>query len=336
MADSKDVVALFVDVRGFTNWSESNEAFANLDYFILGLGKVLRTIFRGYQYKPLGDGAMLVKEARGRATQASNANTIEDVLSRIDRAERAFRQHCEEFGSRFGHSANLELGWGVIRGKVIVVDDDYAGSNLNKCSRLCDEARPFGVVIDQDDFPVLPADRHFTSQIRRLKGIGEVRVWVSRPASNQFLTREQIRETPEVHVAGSIVRAGPTSQPEVLFARRSLSRRLYPGRLEGCGGQLRANETFEDGVRRHFRMEQGIDVTPLSDHTTLYAIREPGVPVIPGVRFLCKAPAVFEPASENHTEFVWMNASKIRRTKEDEFVGNLKSQILELLKSWEK
>ena len=29
---------------------------------------------------------------------------------------------------------------------------DYIGSNINRASRLCDMARPFGIVIDAEDF----------------------------------------------------------------------------------------------------------------------------------------------------------------------------------------
>src|SRR6266566_4531359 len=68
-----------------------------------------------------------------------------------------------------------------------------------------------------------------------------------------------------------------------------MERRLYPGNWEGCGGQLRWSERFEEGVKRHFRTEMEVDVEVVARvPPVLYSIEEPNNPVIPGIRFLCR------------------------------------------------
>lgn len=103
--------------------------------------------------------------------------------------------------------------------------DDWTGHNLSKWSRLCKEARPFGVVIDRDDFPDLPRNvRGLLPQVRRLRGIGDVRAWVSTEIATQFVPRERLRETPEVHIAGTCFEEEVHGKQRLLFARRAESR----------------------------------------------------------------------------------------------------------------
>lgn len=206
VADDVTVLALFTDIRGFTHWSEANEVFINLDSFISGFLGILHKRFKApdYQIKPLGDGAMIVSHLGEDHNVKGVARVLGRTLTLITQTDQDFQKHCVSFARRVGHGTDLRLGWGVVRGKVIRIGDDWTGHNLSKCSRLCNEARPFGTVIDRDDFPELPRElRGFVAQVRRLRGIGDVRVWVSAEIATQFVPREQLRETPEVHVAGS-------------------------------------------------------------------------------------------------------------------------------------
>jgi class 3 adenylate cyclase len=263
MPDGVTVLAAFVDVRGFTRWAEANEVFINLQHFVQGFLGILQRRFPEpeYRVKPLGDGALLVAEIPEDLRPRDVTAALARLLATIHRVEADFRRHCEVFSQRIGHAAELRLGWGVVRGKVMKVGDDWAGHNLNKCARLCKEARPFGIVIDQDDFPTLPreAARDLVPQVRRLDGIGNVAVWVSPEVASTFVPRERLREQPEVHVAGTCFAEERAGGFRLLLARRSPRRRLYPGKLEGCGGQLRHSETFSEGARRHFRQELGLD-----------------------------------------------------------------------------
>jgi class 3 adenylate cyclase len=337
MAEDATVIAIFVDVRGFTRWSEANEVFINLDRFISGFMDILRRRFREpeYQLKPLGDGALLISVLKNGPSERDLSKTVGRVLSLIRQSEADFKRHCAEFAKRVGHATDLRLGWGVVRGKALKMGADWTGHNLSKCSRLCNEARPFGVVVDRDDFPSLPkGTRGLVPQIRPLRGIGDVPVWVSAEIATQFVTREHLRETPEVHVAGTCFDEEGPGKLRLLFARRNEDRRLFPGKLEGCGGQLRYSETFVDGVRRHFRLELGLDVEVLADLHKFYDIREPNEPVIPGIRFLCRRVGTNEPTSSNHSELLWLTESEFHNTPAHEFVDNMKHEVIELVHAY--
>jgi hypothetical protein len=123
---------------------------------------------------------------------------------------------------------------------------------------------------------------------------------------------------------------------EILVARRAKSRRLYPGKLEGCGGQLRLSESFADGVRRHFRLELGLDVDVLVDLHNFYEIREPDEPLIPGIRFLCRQVGGTSPLLRNHSEIHWIPEEEFKETPGSAFVGDLKNEVLLLLRRYRK
>jgi len=173
-------------------------------------------------------------------------------------------------------------------------------------------------------------------QVRRLRGIGEVRVWVSSEIATQFIPREQLRESPEVHIAGTCFEEEGPGKLRFLFARRSRDRRLFPGKLEGCGGQLRYSETFVDGVRRHFTQELGLDVEVLADFHRFYVIRESNEPVIPGIRFLCRRVGTNEPSSNNHSELIWLTEKEFHNTPSHDFVDNMKYEVIELVSAYKE
>jgi class 3 adenylate cyclase/isopentenyldiphosphate isomerase len=334
VTEAQNALVIFVDVRGFTKWSEANEVFINLERFVQGFLSILRKHFPGdaYKLRTLGDGALIIYELPAQQSQREVTALFGRTVTTIARVERDFAKHCSDFGRSVGHVADLRLGWGVVRGKILKVDEDWAGHNLNKCSRLCSEARPFGVVVDSDDFPERPKEAsHLIKQVRRLRGIGEVSVWVSPEVATQFIPRERLRETPEVHVAGTCFREDANGNVSLLLARRSQERQLFPGKLEGCGGQLSYSESFTDGVRRHFRLELGIDVDVLDLHC-FYEIRQPDAPVIPGIRFLCQLVGDNKPESANHSELMWVTEEHFRTMHAEDFVGHLKSDVIELLK----
>lgn len=337
MAEDATVLAMFTDIRGFTKWSEANEVFINLDQFITGFMTILTKRFPEpeYKLKPLGDGAMLLSILPERAGEKDIIRTLTKTLTLISAVEQDFQKHCEAFARRVGHATDLRLGWGVVRGKVIQMGTDWTGHNLSKCSRLCNEARPFGLVIDRDDFPELPKNTHgLVEQVRRLRGIGDVRVWVSKEIATQFVPREKIRETPEVHVAATCFREDRPGHYRLLFARRAEDRRLFPGKLEGCGGQLRYSESFTEGVQRHYLQELGIDVEVFPEHHKFYEIRVPNEPLIPGIRFLCKQVGNAEPHSVNHSEILWVDEQDFHNLASEEFVGALKHETIELLNAY--
>lgn len=280
---------------------------------------------------------MMVRRLKGEMTKKEAPSLAKDTLSRIARADEEFSRACVGFAQSIGHTADLKLGWGIARGAVQRLDEpeDYVGPNVNKCARLCALGRPFGVVIDYDDFPDLPQVRGFKffEQHRHLTGIeAPVRVWVTEHIASLFLTRESLRQQPEVHVAGHCINAEDKKRLRILIARRSPTRRLHPGKWEGCGGQLAANETFADGVQRHFRMEMNLEVKVLEDVHCFYVIREPSIPIIPGIRFLCELLSSPEAArSHNHTELRWVTEAELKNLPGDQFIPELREQVIGLL-----
>jgi class 3 adenylate cyclase/ADP-ribose pyrophosphatase YjhB (NUDIX family) len=334
----KSILAIFTDVRGFTNWSNEPEVFSNLKDFIEGLIGILRRHFPEPHFlKPLGDGAMIIRHLKKADSEAEGrVRLLGGVLQTIQAVNMDFDAHCRAFAGRVGHETDLRLGWGVVRGKAVPVGDDFAGHNLNLCARLCGEARPFGVVISKADFPEMPPPEpfEFFPQVRRLTGIGEVAVWVTKEIGTQFLTREQIRQQPEVHVAGHCIDQPRKNQIRILLAKRAATRSLYPGLIEGCGGQLAASETFTEGVARHFRLEMGIEVRVLEDVHCFYVIEKPNTPVIPGIRFLCQRVGDAEPRPGNHEWVKWVSEREFRNMDATLFIPELRDQVVRLLEQY--
>ncbi|HJT76197.1 MAG TPA: NUDIX domain-containing protein [Gemmataceae bacterium] len=324
-------LVLFTDIRGFTNWSEANEVFANLTAFVPQFLELVKGHFPGCLVKGLGDGAMIVREIEPDLDAAA---VLRETLATMEQMDEGFRVLCRGFADRFGQETDLRLGWGVVRGAVKKIRNDYVGHNVNKAARLCDQARPWGVVIDRDDFPDVTATRRYTfyGQTRRLAGLTrDVNVWVTEEIGSQFITRERLRETPEVHVAGLCIDVSSRKGLLLLLAKRVERRRLFGGLIEGCGGQLARSESFAEGVARHFRLEMGIEVRVLTDIHCFYEIREPNEPLIPGIRFLCERVGDKDPRSVNHEWVRWVAEKDFRNMPANEFIPGLKDQWIELL-----
>lgn len=164
-----------------------------------------------------------------------------------------------------------------------------------------------------------------------MPGTGEVKVWVTPEVASEFVPRERLKESPEVHVAATCVRQNGKSLL-VLVAERSPDRQFFPGLLEGCGGQLAKSETFTQGVERHYRTELGIEVKVLPDVHCFYEIREPNAPLIPGIRFLCEpAGSVEVSPSPRFSEARWVSEADFRDTPASQFIEGLKDQVLQLI-----
>ena len=327
-------IVLFADIRGFTRWSEGIEAFQYIDKFISDFYKILDEHFPGTYLKKLGDGAMIVEQIERDVTSESLVAILEENLDKIKQVENEFGELCNVFSELRGYSTELRLGWGVVRGvvKTLDRDQDFIGANINKCARLCGIARPFGIVIERDDFPNLPQDLqyNFVKQIRKLEGIvDDVNVWATNEISTQLIPREKIRETPEVHVAGLCVKI-EDGEPKALIARRNPNRKLFPGVYEGCGGQLAYSESFIEGVKRHFGLEMNIHVDVVESIHKFYEIIESDEPLIPGIKFLCiyKRGA---PKSKNHSEIRWVTEEELKLIHPNEFIPGLKDDFIDFI-----
>jgi len=328
-----NALIIFVDIRGFTSWADKVDNFNFIDAFGDGWYALLADSFdkARHNIKYLGDGAMIIMEINEETTGDFLEKLLIETIDKINVTEKNFSGLCKDFSVKKGSKIPLSLGWGVTKGFIKKVKNDYVGAEINKSSRYCGIAHPFGVVIDAVDFPNLPNGLgiELFKQERKLQGIRDIsEVWVSKEISSQFLTRETLKQTPEVHVAGiCFKREG--DKPYVLLGKRSPTRSLYPGLYEGCGGQLAANETFASGVKRHYRLEYGIEVDVIEKEHLFYNIQVPNEPLIPGVSFLCKY-INGEPGSKNH-ELGWYNREELDRIPEGEFIPGLKKEVQRFL-----
>jgi class 3 adenylate cyclase len=333
-------LVIFTDIRGLTSRARDTEVFSSLNEFVDKFLALVRNHFEPAFIKGLGDGAMIVQEINGVTSAKAYAKLLTDTLRTIQALEQEFRTLCATFAQKVGEKTELNLGWGIVRGPVKKLPGDYVGPNVNKAARLCDVARPFGIVVDASDFTEQPrfGNYKFLKQTRKLSGAGDVDVWVTVEIVNQFVAREKLRQSPEVHIAGACIDTRLKKTIKLLIARRSPTRSLYPGLLEGCGGQLARSETFMDGVKRHFRLEMNLEVRVLEDIHCFYQIVLPDEPLIPGIRFLCELigdpPEKIE--SPGHSEVRWVSESEFKKIPPDAFISGLKDEVLGLLEKYKK
>lgn len=341
-AQKIDAVVIFTDIRGFTEWSENTEVFQYSPEFIFDFYTGLQVCFKDWIFKSLGDGALLIKKM-DVVTEKNIKQEIKAILNTIEKVNKAFDKLCNSFLNKRGQPTDLRLGWGITRGAINEMQIteqsntadkhfDYIGANINKAARLCDLARPFGIVIDAADFTELPKLKNisFFPQTRKIKSISKpLNVWVTQEVYASFLTRENLKETPEVHVAG-ICYKKEKGTLQVLLAYRNSNRQLYPNLIEGCGGQLRYGESFENGVIRHFRTEMNITVKVLPSIHLFYSIQVSDQPYIPGIVFLCEY-IEGTPDSKNHNKTEWVNIEELESMDEALFIPNVKNEIIQLL-----
>jgi 8-oxo-dGTP pyrophosphatase MutT (NUDIX family) len=145
-----------------------------------------------------------------------------------------------------------------------------------------------------------------------------------------IIIREELKETPEVHVAGICYRDN-NGKIEILLAKRKKTRKLFPDLLEGCGGQLRYNESFMQGVIRHYRTEMGLTVQVHENIYQLYFINTADNPYIPGIVFLCKY-IEGNPQSANHETVEWVQYESVLATPETAFIPGVKAEITSLMR----
>ncbi len=137
--------------------------------------------------------------------------------------------------------------------------------------------------------------------------------------------REEERFELEVHVAPICFRKS-NGELEVLIAKRSPTRKLYPNKWECGGGQVRPGENFEEAAKRQIKQELDVDVEIIALHSC-YEILAPTLPQkkIPGIQFVCRVTGG-EPKinSKEHTEWCWHPVSDLDAIG---FLSNLRQVI---------
>lgn len=176
---------IFVDIRGFTAWANQVDTVFVLEEFLTVFSDILLKNFASTQMKRLGDGAMLVQVCPSPPHTSALEEMFGTLLASIMIVEQRFANLCAQVETRYGHITQLQLGWGVTRGMIQnIFQTDFIGANVNEAARLCNLARPCGIVVDRHDFPRLPllvgtpwAFREWTHMLRGYTR--ETHLWIS-------------------------------------------------------------------------------------------------------------------------------------------------------------
>ena len=149
VAESCQVIATFLDIRGFSSFSAKGESFDSALYLRSVYSTILDKYFADVNFfKPTGDGLLLVHELPPDAAKVRSL--VNSVLGRCLALVDDFGQ-LTDTDIMVNFPAPQRLGVGIARGSVTrLVSDrmvlDYTGRCLNLAARLMDKARPFGVV----------------------------------------------------------------------------------------------------------------------------------------------------------------------------------------------
>lgn len=176
---SEHVVAVNVDIRGFSSFSKTVES-SDVAMFIKRVYKKLIDKYfpNASFYKPAGDGLLIIVPY-----------TEKSLKQLVTRCVRACFRVLKDFGSfcakdpMINFEVPKKVGIGLSRGSACcLVSDgkilDYSGRALNLASRLMDLARPSGIVFDANfNIALLPNDlkRLFKKETVYIKGIAELK-----------------------------------------------------------------------------------------------------------------------------------------------------------------
>ena len=146
---SEFVIALNIDVRGFSDWSLTVDS-AQTGLFVTRIyARLIDDYFTTADFvKPTGDGLLVVLPfSRDTVREAVNA-TVRDAFQILE----GFPSFCKG-DDMINFDVPEKVGIGLARGPAsrLATESatlDYSGNTLNLASRLMDLARPSGVVLD--------------------------------------------------------------------------------------------------------------------------------------------------------------------------------------------
>lgn len=147
---SEFVIALNLDIRGFTDWSLSVDSAQTALYVKKIYAKLIDCYFGGASMvKPTGDGLFVVKSFAEKDLQETVVTAVENSIEIVD----SFGSLCDD-EPMINFDVPKAVGIGLSRGSACRLasgDDtlDYSGRVLNLASRLMDLARPRGLVFDK-------------------------------------------------------------------------------------------------------------------------------------------------------------------------------------------
>jgi len=147
--DSQRLVALNVDIRGFSAFSEEVESVLAALYIKKVYQRLLADYFTDADFfKPTGDGLLVVYGFTDDTLRATTIELVKKAL-KIVRSFPTLTRNDPAINFPVPRRVGIGLARGagsrLIAGETIL---DYSGRTLNLASRLMDFARPEGVVLD--------------------------------------------------------------------------------------------------------------------------------------------------------------------------------------------
>jgi len=174
---SEQVITVFVDIRGFSKFSQVTESPDTAMYVKRAFLNILDGYFPYAKFfKSIGDGLLIIVPFNERILH-SICNKV--VRSSVECHER-FNTICDD-DPIINFSTPDKIGIGISRGTACKLSSrgktlDYSGRLLNLTSRLMNLARPSGIVID-GDFKIELLEpalaQQFEQKAAYLRGIAE-------------------------------------------------------------------------------------------------------------------------------------------------------------------
>ena len=185
--DSEIIVCGFVDVRGFSVFSENVESVEAALYIKSVYLRLMNEYFADADFlKPTGDGLLVIWRVEQAATKAATEKALK---RRLGTAVRISLKLISDFPTitkgdpmiNFHDVVPQAVGIGLARGaacRLTAGDEvlDYSGGTLNLAARLMDLARPRGLVVDGSfGLELLPAvvQAKFTTHRVYIRSVAE-------------------------------------------------------------------------------------------------------------------------------------------------------------------
>lgn len=174
---SRFVVALFLDVRGFSSFAKLAESSETALFLKVAYGEILNNYFTEASFfKPTGDGLLIILDYSDETLE----QVVRDAVGTSVKLVREFSS-ITSGNPMINFEVPGELGIGLARGAATRLTSarktlDYSGRPLNVAARLMDLARPSGVVFDRSlgvDLLSASQKRLFFEDAAYLKGIAE-------------------------------------------------------------------------------------------------------------------------------------------------------------------
>lgn len=143
------VIALNLDIRGFSSWSLTVDSAQTALYIKKVYAKLIDTYFaEANLIKPTGDGLFVVRAFEESQLKEVVSSTVKDAIAIVE----TFDSLCDD-DDMVNFDVPEDVGIGIARGSACRLASDtltldYSGHVLNLASRLMELARPRGVILD--------------------------------------------------------------------------------------------------------------------------------------------------------------------------------------------